>query len=77
MCVSILGPEPDHQVGDNDASVIQMSTKTKASPDGVVVALICNIDSIGMSQLALEIAKNFEALKFENNAYNVRKVFLC
>ena len=54
-----------------------MSTKTKVSPDGVVVALICNIDSIGMSQLALEIAKNFEALKFENNAYNVRKVFLC
>ena len=50
---------------------------TKTSPDGVVVAMICNIDSVGMSQLALEIAKTFEGLKFENNAYNVRKVFLC
>ena len=46
-------------------------------PDGVVVALICNIDSVGMSQLALEIAKTFEDLIFENSAVNVRKVYLC
>jgi hypothetical protein len=39
--------------------------------------MICNLDRVGLSQLALEIAKNFESLKFENNAYNVRKVFLC
>jgi hypothetical protein len=49
----------------------------KSIPEGVVVTIICNIDGVGMTQLAFEIAKNFEAVKFQNNAYKVSKVFLC
>ncbi len=49
----------------------------KSIPEGVVVSIICNIDGVGMTQLAFEIAKNFEAVKFQNNAYKVSKVFLC
>ncbi len=48
----------------------------KQVPEGVVVAIICNIDSVGMTQLAFEIAKKFESVQFEQ-AYGVKKVYLC
>jgi hypothetical protein len=72
------GPEPDHLIGDRDTKTLKMSTVDgKSIPEGVVVTMICNIDSVGMTQLAFEIAKNFEAVKFQNNAYKVSKVYLC
>ena len=54
----------------------KLGRSKKQIPDGVVVAIICNIDSVGMTQLAFEIAKKFESVQFEQ-AYGVKKVFLC
>ena len=47
-------------------------------PQGVVVAIICNMQSVGLSQLAISIAKLFETLPpAHNQAYRVRKVEDC
>ena len=47
-------------------------------PQGVVVAIICNMQSVGLSQLAINVAKLFETLPpAHNQAYRVRKVEDC
>ena len=74
ILLQILGPESDHFA--DDAKLMKMANGVKKIPEGVVVAMICNIDSVGMTQLALEIAKNFENVKFES-PYRVQKVYLC
>ena len=47
-------------------------------PQGVVVAIVCNMQSVGLSQLAINVAKLFETLPpAHNQAYRVRKVEDC
>ena len=70
----ISGPESDHFV--EDAKVVKMTDMERQLPEGVVVSMICNIDGVNMTQLALEIAKNFENVKFDS-AFRVQKVYLC
>ena len=53
-----------------------MTDMERQLPEGVVVSMICNIDGVNMTQLALEIAKNFENVKFDS-AFRVQKVYLC
>lgn len=44
-------------------------------PDGIVVAMICNMESVGLSATAREVAKAFEPLRRTDEAYRVQKVY--
>ena len=47
-------------------------------PQGVVVAIICNMQSVGLSKLAMDIAKMFETMPpAHNQPYKVRKIEDC
>ena len=47
-------------------------------PEGVVVTIICNTSSVGLSKLALDIAKVFETLRPSvEGPYRVQKVYQC
>ena len=47
-------------------------------PEGVVVTIICNTSSVGLSKLALDIAKVFETLRpAVEGPYRVQKVYQC
>ncbi len=49
---------------------------SKALPDGVVVAILCNMHGVGMRDLAYDIAQEFQTLK--TDAYHrVQKVYQC
>jgi serine beta-lactamase-like protein LACTB len=45
-------------------------------PQGVVVAVLCNMQGVGLTEMALAIAKEFEAVK-EKGPYRVQKVYQC
>ena len=47
-------------------------------PEGVVVSIICNTSNVGMTKLALDIAKVFETLRpATEHPYRVQKVYQC
>merc|ERR1712013_914187 len=45
-------------------------------PQGVVVAILCNMQGVGLNQLAVEIAKCFEGLEVEKPV-KVQKIYQC
>jgi len=45
-------------------------------PKGVVVAILCNMQGVGLNQLAADIAKCFEGLEVEKPA-KVLKIYQC
>ena len=47
-------------------------------PEGVVVSIICNTSNVGMTKLALDIAKVFETFRpATEHPYRVQKVYQC
>ena len=51
-------------------------TAAECLPQGIVVAILCNMQNVGMSKLALDVAKIFERLPVPSNGYRVRKIML-
>ena len=49
----------------------------KTIPKGVVVAIICNMQNVGLFKLAQDVAKTFEKLPVNENQYKVRKLYHC
>ena len=47
-----------------------------APPSGVVVAIICNMQNVGLTKLALDVAKSFEGIQ-KTSAQRVRKIYEC
>ena len=45
-------------------------------PSGIVVAIICNMQNVGLTKLALDVAKNFEGIQ-KTSAQRVRKIYEC
>ena len=76
--------EPFMNTGTKDAEKsnsknIDMSSKSPSRlPEGVVVSIICNTSDVGLTKLALDIAKVFETLRpATENPYRVQKVYQC
>ena len=63
----------------NDCSgIIANSQKSPQVPEGVVVSIICNTDNVGLTKLALSIAKDFEMLRpAVDGPYRVQKIYQC
>ena len=58
--------------------ILTKNPDTIQIPQGVVVAIICNIANVGLSKLAMDVAKLFETLPpASNQAYKVRKIEDC
>lgn len=45
-------------------------------PNGVVVAILCNMEGVGLAKTAQQIAREFEVLK-PLGPYKVQKVYQC
>ena len=53
------------------------STPTQeAPPRGVVVAILCNMQGVGLRDLAMDIAREFQDLKTDG-PYRVQRVYQC
>ena len=52
------------------------NSNKESPPQGVVVAIICNLQNVGLSKLALDVAKTFENIQ-KPPAHRVRKVYEC
>ena len=52
------------------------SDQQQQPPKGVVVAILCNMQGVGMSELAYKIAQEFKGLG-ANAPYRVQKVYQC
>ena len=46
-------------------------------PQGVVVAIICNMQNTSVSKVALNVAKIFENLPVNSDGYKVRRIVQC
>ena len=53
--------------------------KENEGVNGIVVAIICNISGIGLTQLAQEVANEFVVLRNESHmtAFSVKRVYQC
>lgn len=45
-------------------------------PQGVVVAILTNMEGVGLTKLAKEVAKEFEGIQTEG-PYRVQRVYQC
>ena len=63
----------------NNTKSVDISSKSPPRlPEGVVVSIICNTSNVGMTKLALDIAKVFETLRpAAEHPYRVQKVYQC
>ena len=52
------------------------NSKVDSPPQGIVVAIVCNLQNVGLSKLALDVAKTFENIP-KPSAQRVRKVYEC
>ncbi len=66
---SILLIEPTPSNGDDEPN--------RPLPSGVVVAILCNLDSVGLLKLAVDLVDEFKGLQTELSSYRVRKVYQC
>ena len=68
-------------VGASSVLLIYPREKTSQDesnlPQGVVVAIICNLQSVGLLKLATDVAQVFEPLKLMSHEYRVRKIEEC
>ena len=72
-------PEPSNNTSkhDDNGNVVN-SSKSSQVPEGVVVSIICNTSNVGLTKLALDIAKTFEMLRpAVEGPYRVQKVYQC
>jgi len=53
------------------------NTSETTKPKGVVVAIICNMQNVGLGKLALDVAKLFEKVPVHENQFKVRKLYQC
>ena len=63
----------------NNVKIYDVPTQPPSRlPEGVVVSIICNTSNVGMTKLALDIAKIFETLRpAAEHPYRVQKVYQC
>ena len=74
----ISKPEQLSGLKDYDKGPGSNSPKIPHVPEGVVVTIICNTSNVGLSKLALDIAKVFEVLRPAGEGpYRVQKVYQC
>ena len=66
-------------VGASSVLLIKPRDKpdTTNLPQGVVVAIICNMEGISLTKEAKQIAKYFETIQPADEAHRVQKVFQC
>ena len=58
--------------------ILEKNADTIQIPQGVVVAIVCNMQSVGLSNLAMNIAKLFETIPpAHNQVYRVRRIEDC
>ena len=55
---------------------VEENSKVDTPPQGIVVAIVCNLQNVGLSKLALDVAKTFENIQ-KPPAPCVRKVYEC
>ena len=52
------------------------AAKTPTPPKGVVVAVLCNMQGVGFTRLAEDVARQFSGLKTDA-PFKVQKVYQC
>ena len=70
---SVLLILPGKDNNNNNQSNVEETPVT----NGVVVAVICNMQGVGFTEMAYGIAKEFENCKGENEAFSIKKVYTC
>ena len=69
---SILHITPTQSTAPNAAN----STAAPTPPKGVVVAVLCNMQGVGFTRLAEDVARQFSGLKTDA-PFKVQKVYQC
>ena len=53
-----------------------VESNSQNPPNGIVIAIICNLQNVGLSKLALDVAKTFEGIQ-RSPTHRVRKIYEC